>query len=74
MVITVDHLVGHISGALNIDTILMLPCVPNWRWDMNHRNNSPWYESMHLFRQQIPDDWESIITNVTKYLESGKYG
>ena len=74
LVITVDHLVGHISGALNIDTILMLPCVPNWRWDMNHRNNSPWYESMRLFRQQIPDDWGSIITNVTKYLESRKYG
>ena len=72
--ITVDHLVGHISGALKIDTILMLACVPNWRWDMNHRNNSPWYESMHLLRQQIPDDWESIITNVTKYLESRNYG
>ena len=74
VVLTVDHTVAHLAGALDINTILMLPCVPNWRWDMNHRNTSPWYRSIKLFRQQIPGDWSSVLNKVSKSLLEIKNG
>ena len=64
LVITVDHVVAHLSGALNIETFLMIPCVPNWRWEITHRHSTPWYKSVKIFRQDIPGDWISVIKRV----------
>ena len=64
LVITVDHLVAHLSGALNVETYLMIPCVPNWRWEITHRNSTPWYKSVKIYRQDIPGDWISVIKRV----------
>ena len=64
LVITVDHVVAHLSGALNIETFLMVPCVPNWRWEITHRHSTPWYKSVKIFRQDIPGDWVSVIKRV----------
>ena len=69
MVVTVDHIVAHIAGALNINTILMLPCVPNWRWEITHRHTSPWYKSVTIFRQETPGDWESVVKKVKDKLQ-----
>jgi len=73
IVVTVDHLVAHLAGALNIDTILMLPCVPNWRWEITHRHSSPWYKSVRIYRQEIPGDWKSVINKVKEQIEGNKY-
>ena len=69
LVITVDHIVAHLSGALNIETFLMLPCVPNWRWEITHRNSTPWYKSVKIYRQDIPGDWTSVIKKIKGGLE-----
>ncbi len=69
LVITVDHVVAHLSGALNIETFLMLPCVPNWRWEITHRNSTPWYKSVKIYRQDIPGDWTSVIKKIKGGLE-----
>ena len=74
LVITVDHLVAHMAGALNKKTILMLPCVPNWRWELTHRTTSPWYKSVIMFRQEIPGDWKSVIIKLKEQLQEKKYG
>jgi ADP-heptose:LPS heptosyltransferase len=74
LVITVDHLVAHMAGALNKRTILMLPCVPNWRWELTHRNTSPWYKSVIILRQEIPGDWDSAILKLKEQLQEKKYG
>ena len=68
IVLTVDHTIVHLAGALDISTILMLPCIPNWRWDMNHRNTSPWYKSLKIYRQQMPGDWSYVLNKVSKSL------
>ncbi len=68
LVITVDHVVAHLSGALNIKTLLMIPFVPNWRWDITHRNSTPWYNSVKIFRQSFPDDWTSVISEIKEEL------
>ena len=74
LIITVDHLVAHLAGALNIDTILMLPCVPNWRWDMNFRDTSVWYKSFKVIRQQTPGDWTLVMSKLSNHLSGLKNG
>ncbi len=74
IIITVDHLVAHLAGALNIDTILLLPCVPNWRWDMNFRDSSVWYKSFKVIRQQMPGDWSDVMSKLKIYLTELKSG
>ena len=74
LVITIDHMIAHLAGALNVDTFLMIPCVPNWRWEISHRNTTPWYKSVKIFRQDVPDDWTSVIKKVKEELDKFNNG
>lgn len=65
MVITVDTSVAHLSGALGVETWLMLPVAPDWRWMLN-RDDSPWYPTMRLYRQQKRRDWTSVAEQVLR--------
>ncbi len=67
LVITVDTAVAHLAGALGIPTWLMLPHAPDWRWMLN-RDDSPWYSSMRLFRQERPGDWPGVVERVASAL------
>lgn len=69
LVIAVDSAVANISGALGIPTILLLPYVTDWRWIIN-RTDSPWYPNHRIFKQPKPFDWDSVINEVTQYLEN----
>jgi tetratricopeptide (TPR) repeat protein len=73
LVVTVDNIVAHVAGALNINTILMLPCVPNWRWEITHRHTSPWYKSVTIYRQETPGDWISVVKKVKEKIQGNKY-
>jgi hypothetical protein len=69
LLITVDTSVAHLSAALGKPTWIMLPFAPDFRWLLN-RKDSPWYPTVHLFRQPMPQDWASVITNVYDTLTS----
>ena len=67
LIISVDTSVAHLSGALNKPIWLMLPFTPDFRWLLN-RDDSPWYPSMKLYRQEKKGDWDSVINKVKKDL------
>jgi Flp pilus assembly protein TadD len=67
LVIAVDTSVVHLAGALGTPVWTMLPFNPDWRWLLN-RDDSPWYRSMRLFRQQKRDDWGSVVDDVRRAL------
>jgi len=69
LVITVDTAVAHLCGALGIETWLLLPDPPDWRW-MLHRNDSPWYGQMKLFRQAQRGNWTPVLAEVAQQLEA----
>jgi len=60
LVITVDTMMAHLAGALGRPVWTLLPFRCDWRW-MLAREDSPWYPTMRLFRQQRPGDWGQVM-------------
>lgn len=60
IVITVDTSVAHLSGAMGKPTWILISCFPDWRW-LLETENSPWYDSVRLFRQNSGEPWEVVI-------------
>lgn len=67
LVISVDTSVAHLAGALGKPVWLLLPFAPDWRW-MLHREDSPWYPSMRLFRQTQARSWPEVLAAVAEAL------
>jgi tetratricopeptide (TPR) repeat protein len=63
LVITVDTAVAHLAGALARPIWLLLPYTPDYRWLLD-RDDSPWYPTMRLFRQDASRDYAGVIERV----------
>jgi tetratricopeptide (TPR) repeat protein len=68
LVISVDTSVAHLAGALAKPVWILLPFLPDFRWLLD-REDSPWYPTARLFRQQAPGDWSGVISRVATELE-----
>jgi Flp pilus assembly protein TadD len=63
LVIAVDTSIVHAAGALGRDVWVLLPFAGDWRWIVG-RDDSPWYPTMRLFRQQQWGDWDGVFARV----------
>ncbi len=68
LVISVDTAVAHLAGALGKPVWILLSFVPDWRWMLN-REDSPWYPTARLFRQQKLGDWEGVFDRLKTALQ-----
>ncbi len=68
LVISIDTAVAHLAGALGKPVWVLLPFVPDWRWLLD-REDSPWYPTARLFRQNASREWESVIERVRETLD-----
>ena len=69
LVISADTSILHLSGSLNFPTWGLINFSPDWRWIIG-RNDTPWYPSVKLFRQNEISKWEKIVDQVKKELNS----
>lgn len=67
LVISTDTMVAHLAGALGVPVWTLLPNPCDWRW-MYNRNDSPWYPTMRLFRQDEPGNWQPVINQIKEEL------
>jgi tetratricopeptide (TPR) repeat protein len=63
LVITVCTSVAHLAGTLGQPTWLKLPFVGDWRWQVD-RDDSPWYPTVRLFRQDASRDYAAVVERV----------
>ncbi len=67
LVVTVDTSVAHLAGALGCPTWILLPTTPDYRWLLD-RDDSPWYPTVRLFRQDKTRDFETVLDRVRSEL------
>lgn len=60
LVISIDTSVAHLAGALGKPVFLLLPMAGDYRW-LHDREDSPWYPTMRLFRQERQGEWGEVV-------------
>lgn len=67
LVITSDSAAPHLAGALGVPVWLATPMSPDWRWLLG-RDDSPWYPTMRLFRQNRRGEWGPVFQRMAAAL------
>ncbi len=67
LVITCDSHIAHLAGALGVPVWVVLGTSPDYRW-MLHRDDSPWYPSLRLFRRAVHGSWQTVMQEVASAL------
>jgi tetratricopeptide (TPR) repeat protein len=67
LVISVDTAILHLSAAIGKPVWLLNRFGSCWRW-LENQEDSPWYPTMRIFRQERQGDWESVFRKVKEEL------
>ena len=67
LIIAVDTSTAHLAAALGKPTWILNRFDSCWRW-MHDREDSPWYESVKLYRQGEDRQWEPVLERVARDL------
>jgi hypothetical protein len=63
IIVSVDTSVAHLAGALGLETWILLPFHADWRWLLD-REDSPWYPSVRLHRQDRVGQWQGVLARL----------
>ncbi|MDN7592075.1 tetratricopeptide repeat protein [Burkholderia seminalis] len=63
LVVTVCTSIAHLAGGLGKPTWLLLDVNPHWVW-MTDREDSPWYPSIRLYRQETFGEWGAVLERI----------
>ncbi len=69
LVVSIDNTTVHVAGAIGVPAWVILPHVPDWRW-LLQREDTPWYDSLRLFRVREAENWETPISQLEKALNA----
>lgn len=59
-IISIDNSVVHFAGAVGVETHLLLPQLPNWRWGVSGETTY-WYPNVHLHRRTADKSWGDVV-------------
>jgi len=63
LVVSSDTSIVHLCGALDIPTWVMVPKIPDWRWQTKGEK-SAWYKSVKIFRQKQNRNWKPVFQSL----------
>ena len=63
LVISVDSAVAHLAASMGKPVWLLSRFMGCWRW-LRGRDDSPWYPTMRIYRQDGPNDWTATIARL----------
>ena len=63
LLITIESSIAQLAGTLGIKTILLLSFNPYWIW-YTEKEKKTFYESIDIYQQKIPGEWDSVIDDV----------
>lgn len=66
-IISIDTSYVHLCGAAGLDTLLLLRRNCDWRWGWV-KEESDWYNSLELIRQDVDLDWTPVIKKTEQKL------
>jgi tetratricopeptide (TPR) repeat protein len=69
LIITIDSAPAHQAAALGKPVWMLLIHSADWRW-MYDRDDTPWYPTMRLFRQEKPGSWQEPTLKLGKVFDS----
>ncbi len=69
LVISVCTSVVHLSGALNVPSMVLLSPHADWRW-LTDEAQSTWYPNTSILRQRVSGDWAELIERAKQELVS----
>lgn len=67
LVITNDTVIGHLAAGLGTPVWVAMDFSPAWFW-LRQREDTPWYPTMRLFRQQRRGDWPEVMQRISAEL------
>lgn len=67
LVISIDSAPAHLAGGLGLECWLLACAAPDWRWGLNGQQ-TPWYPTIRIFRQDRAASWETVIRDVGQAL------
>jgi Flp pilus assembly protein TadD len=68
LVIATDTALVHLAGAMGAPAWLAQSYAPHWVW-LRGRDDSPWYPSVRLFRQERWGDWKGVFARMAAALQ-----